>query len=98
MRLVDDLMEPFRPMIDLRVWQLARAGAREIKPDVKRALVKVLYDDMQSSIGATPVMSCIHRLAISLAQVYLGERDRLDLPLPGLPLDLAVGGAQDALE
>ena len=98
MRLVDDLMEPFRPLIDLRVWQLARAGEREIKPDVKRALVKVLFDDMQSSIGATPVMSCIHRLAISLAQVNLGERDRLDLPLPGLPLDLAAGGVQDALE
>lgn len=97
MRLVDDLMEPFRPLIDLRVWQLARSERKEISPDTKRALVKVLYDDMQSSIGATPVMSCIHRLAISLAQVYLGERDKLDLPLPGLPLDLAATSAQDTL-
>ena len=98
MRLVDDLMEPFRPLSDLRVWQLIQSGQRQVTPDVKRALVKVLYDDMQSPIGATPVMSCIHRLAVSLAQVYLGERERLDLPLPGLPLDLAANMAQDKSE
>lgn len=89
MRLVDDLMEPFRPVIDLRVWQLAKQGERLITPETKRALVRTLYDDMQTNIGATPVMSCIHKLAISLAQVYLGERERLELPLPGLPLALA---------
>jgi len=86
---VDDLMEPFRPMIDLRVWQLLKDGHREVNPDTKRALVRVLYDDMQSAAGATPIMACLHKLAVSVAQVYLGERDTLDLPLPGLPLDLA---------
>jgi CRISP-associated protein Cas1 len=95
MRLVDDLMEPFRPLIDLRVWQLAQSGQREVNPDVKRALVRVLYDDMQSSIGATPVMACIQNLAVSLAQIYLGEREKLELPLPGLPLELAAITAQD---
>ena len=89
MRLVDDLMEPFRPMIDLKVWQLAQQNETEINPSSKRALVHVLYDDMQSSDGATPIMVSIQRLATSLAQVYLGERDKLDLPLQGLPLDLA---------
>jgi CRISP-associated protein Cas1 len=89
MRLVDDVMEPFRPVIDLRVWQLARQGERMISPDVKRALVRTLYDDMQTNVGATPVMACLHRLTVSLAQVYLGEKDKLDLPLPGLPLSLA---------
>lgn len=96
MRLVDDLMEPFRPLIDLRVWQLERSGQREVSPDVKRALVRVMYDDMQGSSGATPVMSCIHALAVSLAMVYIGERDNLDLPLPGLPLELAAFAAQDS--
>ena len=89
MRLVDDLMEPFRPMIDLKVWQLAQHCETELNPNSKRALVHVMYDDMQSTVGATPVMVCIQKLATSLAQVYLGERDKLDLPLQGLPLDLA---------
>ncbi len=89
MRLVDDLMEPFRPMIDLKVWQLAQQDETEVTPSSKRALVHVLYDDVQSSDGATPIMVSIQRLATSLAQVYLSERDKLDLPLQALPLDLA---------
>lgn len=88
MRLVDDLMEPFRPMIDLLVWQLTQKGESQVSPDTKRALVRSLYDDMQSSSGSTPTIVCMQRLAVSLAQVYLGERDKLDLPLPGLPLAL----------
>ena len=89
MRLVDDLMEPFRPIVDLKVWQLQHAGEEQVTPETKRALVRILYDDMQSSAGATPVIVCMQRLATSLAQVYLGERERLELPFPGLPLALA---------
>jgi CRISPR-associated protein Cas1 len=89
MRLVDDLMEPFRPVIDLRVWQLKRNQEEFVTPDTKRALVLTLYDDMQTSWGATPVIVCTQKLATSLAQVFLGDRDKLDLPFPGLPLVLA---------
>lgn len=89
MRLVDDLLEPFRPVVDLKVWQLVRNGEGEVTPETKRALVRTLYDDMPTDAGVTPVMVCMQKLAVSLAQVYLGERDRLDLPLPGLPLSLA---------
>lgn len=89
MRLVDDLMEPFRPVIDLKVWHLQRLGEVLVTPESKRALVRTLYDDMQTDAGATPVMVCTQKLAVSLAQVYLGERDKLDLPLPGLPIALA---------
>ena len=89
MRLVDDLMEPFRPMIDLKVWQLHKHGEGQITPESKRALVRTLYDDMQTSAGATPVMVCAQNLATSLAQVFMGEKDKLNLPLPGLPLSLA---------
>lgn len=89
MRLVDDLIEPFRPVVDLKVWQLRRNDEHHVTPETKRALVRTLYDDMQSSAGATPVMVCMERLATSIAQVYLGQRDKPDLPLPGLPLALA---------
>jgi CRISPR-associated protein Cas1 len=89
MRLVDDVMEPFRPIIDLKVWHLRRNGEDQVTPETKRALVRTLYDDMQTEAGATPVMVCAQKLATSLAQVYLGERDKLDLPLPGLPIALA---------
>jgi len=89
MRLVDDLMEPFRPVIDLKVWQLQKHGENTLTPETKRELVRTLYEDMQTSAGATPVMVCTQKLATSLAQVFLGEKDKLDLPLPGLPISMA---------
>jgi CRISPR-associated protein Cas1 len=89
MRLVDDLMEPFRPLFDLKVWQLRCTREDDVNPDTKRAMVHTLYDDMQSDAGVTPVMACVQKLATSLAQVYIGQREKLDLPLPGLPLSLA---------
>jgi len=95
MRLVDDLMEPFRPVIDLHVWQLGRTGEAAVTPDTKRTLVRSLYDDMQTTSGATPVLVCMQRLAVSLAQVYMDQRDKLDLPLPGLPLSMAASLADD---
>lgn len=96
MRLVDDLMEPFRPIVDLKVWQLVQQGKTEVSPETKKALALVMYHDLQTSLGSTPVMVCAQRLAVSLAQVYLGERSGLDLPQPGLSLEmgalLAEGG------
>jgi CRISPR-associated protein Cas1 len=95
MRLVDDLMEPFRPVIDIKVWQLNKLNKTEITPETKRSLVMTLYDDMFTSRGATPVMVCIQDLATSLAQIYIGEKAQLELPLPRLPLDIAAAIATD---
>jgi CRISPR-associated protein Cas1 len=86
MRLVDDLMEPFRPVIDHAVWQLQTKGPCVVNPDNKRALVQSLYQDLSTDAGRTPVLVAVQKLAISLAQVQLGERKALDLPLPSVPL------------
>ena len=88
MRLVDDLMEPFRPMVDLAVFKLAQNGVLEVTAEAKRALAKVAYYDMQTQNGTTPVMVCAQKLAVLLAQVYLRERRDLELPLPQLPDEL----------
>lgn len=84
MRLVDDLMEPFRPVIDWAVYQMRIRGSTEVNNESRRALVACLYHDLQGANGATPVMVAIQRLATSLALVMLGERKRLELPYPGV--------------
>lgn len=86
MRLVDDLMEPFRPLMDWRVLRLWRKGAETLMPEGKRELAHSLYLDLDTEAGSTPVMVCLQRLANSLAQVFSGEREQLDLPLPMQPL------------
>lgn len=63
--LVDDLMEPFRPMVDASVRELAdRSG--ELDPAEKRHLAAVLQADMVSATGLSPVVACLGRLAQSL--------------------------------
>lgn len=86
MRLVDDLLEPFRPLVDYTIWGLMRRGLSGVDVQTKSAVVHVLYQDLATNEGLTPVAGCIQRLAISLAQVFLGERLVLDIPPPGLPV------------
>jgi CRISPR-associated protein Cas1 len=85
-RLADDLMEPFRPAIDLQVLELMKQGRIKLEPEVKRSLSRVLHLDYQTSEGRTPLSTCLARLAASLAQIYLRERKELVLPVPLLPL------------
>jgi CRISP-associated protein Cas1 len=82
MRLVDDLMEPFRPLIDLAVWQLIQADSDcQVDKYSKLKLVNSLFQDLQTKQGISPATTCIQRLATSLAQIYLGEKLSLELPL-----------------
>jgi CRISPR-associated protein Cas1 len=85
MRLVDDLMEPFRPVIDWTVWQLQHQGPCSVNAETKRALIQSLYQDLKSDAGTTPVLVAIQKLATSLAQILVGERKTLEFPHPGIP-------------
>ncbi|HLY05089.1 MAG TPA: type II CRISPR-associated endonuclease Cas1 [Rhizomicrobium sp.] len=87
MVLVDDLMEPFRPVVDREVWRLVQGGITELDRDAKAALARVMILDLPTTCGLSPVMTCAERLAQSLARAYAGEGAELDLPLPSLPLE-----------
>jgi CRISPR-associated protein Cas1 len=86
MVLVDDLMEPFRPLVDLEVHRLKGEGAVDVDPDTKAALARIAVIDLPAEEGLSPLMICLERLAGSLAKAFAGETDRLVLPKPGLPL------------
>jgi CRISPR-associated protein Cas1 len=89
MNLVDDLIEPFRPIVDLIVFRLwVDDNDIELQGDTKRLLATVTAHDLPTDAGASPVMQCLHRLAGSLAQCYLGGTQSLSLPLAPLPLEL----------
>lgn len=85
-RLADDVMEPFRPTVDLEVLSLLAAGKTTLETDVKRRLVRVLQLDFQTPEGRTPLSGCLSRFAGSLAQIYVGERKALQLPTYLIPL------------
>ena len=83
MRLVDDLMEPFRPLIDLMVFNLTKENPSAdwpISTEIKRKLVSVLFWNARFEEDQCPVMVAMQRLAQSLTQVYLKERKHLAFP------------------
>lgn len=70
MRLVDDLMEPFRPLVDICVYRLIEAGEDELSRKVRRELAVLGTRSLRTTHGISPVSVVAQRLAISLAQVY----------------------------
>lgn len=83
MRLVDDLMEPFRPLVDLMVFSLTKENPSaewSISTEIKGKLVSILFWNVLFEEDQCPVMVAMQRLALSLSQVYLKERVRLAFP------------------
>lgn len=87
--LASDLMEPFRPVVDLAVHRLMECGYSTLDAETKSALVAVTGADMETGRGTTPLATCLERLASSLAQSYENGEAALDLPLGILALDAA---------
>jgi CRISPR-associated protein Cas1 len=86
LRLADDLMEPFRPAVDITVFDLVKSGQTDITKEVKASLVAVLQVDYLTQNGNTPLSHVLVRLAQSLARVYQREDRALKLPKPMRPL------------
>jgi CRISPR-associated protein Cas1 len=94
LRLADDLMEPFRPAVDLAALGLIQAGHAAMTPEAKRELVSVLHSDYLTTEGMAPLANVLGRLAMSLGQIFLGERKTLALPKSPIPVaDIKTGAA-----
>lgn len=94
-RLADDLMEPFRPLVDLAAARLAAAGEADVTPPVKQALVRVAQTDMETGRGRSPLQTCLERMAFSLAESFAANAVALEFPSAPLPLDAAGLGRLD---
>ncbi|MBV9758886.1 MAG: type II CRISPR-associated endonuclease Cas1 [Alphaproteobacteria bacterium] len=81
MPLADDLMEPFRPLVDLRVKLLLGRGVQEVSADAKRELAAVLLSEERTVLGSTPLSTCLIRLASSLAESFVEGVPGLEFPL-----------------
>ncbi len=80
LRLVDDLMEPFRPLIDARVRKLVARGQIDVDAATKRELALSLVCNLPTDAGLSPLSVAIERLCFSLTQAYEDEHRKLALP------------------
>jgi len=80
MRLVDDLMEPFRPLVDACVRRFAETGRRDVDSETKRTLALLPVRNICLDRGVSPVSLVIQRMVVSLAQLYEDPKGTLELP------------------
>lgn len=89
--LADDLMEPFRPTIDLTVYHLIEQGIIEV-PEARTKLVGTLRVSFRTKQGISPLSQVLVRLAQSLAKSFEDKKTKLELPLTVLPIEACDNG------
>lgn len=79
--LADDLIEPFRPLVDLYVAKHRAPDDTELQPTDKAALVGLLNVDMATPRGVMSALDAIEHAIESLARIYEGgAKSVLELP------------------
>ena len=81
----DDLMEPFRPTIDITVRSLAQQGVADVA-DARARLIDCLSADFACAHGLSPLTQTLLRLAQSMATSCEQRSARLTLPRELLPI------------
>lgn len=88
--LADDLMEPYRPLIDQMVVNLAASGPPVLDSAAKLTLTSIATFDLRSGIGLSPLSVKVGRFVHSLAMSF--ETGQPDLEFPELPSPLELAG------
>jgi CRISPR-associated protein Cas1 len=78
--LADDLIEPFRPLVDLYVAKHPASTEGDLAPQDKAALVALLNVDVGMLQGKMSALSAIEYAVESLARLYEQDESTLELP------------------
>ena len=79
--LADDLIEPFRPLVDLHVAKNLRTEGNDLLPADKTALVGLLNVDLGMPRGSMSTLAATEQTVESLARIYEnGSTSAIELP------------------
>jgi CRISPR-associated protein Cas1 len=78
--LADDMMEPFRPLVDAAVYELWQSDGAALTIAGKRRLARLLTCDVQTGNGYTIVATALSSAAQSLARSLLESEPFIDFP------------------
>ncbi|MFA7292639.1 MAG: type II CRISPR-associated endonuclease Cas1 [Rhodocyclaceae bacterium] len=78
--LADDLIEPFRPLVDLHVFKNLPFDEDELKPTDKAALVALLNVDVGMPEGRMSALSAVEYAVESLVRLFEIDDSNLELP------------------
>ena len=89
--LADDLIEPFRPLVDTLTLRLRAVGHEAVTPESKRAYAGLIALDLPGGDATTTVWLAAERAAQTLARSFQSGR-AADLILPSPPSALELAG------
>lgn len=79
--LADDIMEPFRPLVDEAVhFIMQNYDEQELNTEIKSELLKVLTRTVYFKTEKSPLMVALQKSASSLQQCYSGKRKKIKYP------------------
>jgi CRISPR-associated protein Cas1 len=87
--LADDLIEPFRPLVDAVVVSMLGAGIETLTPASKRYFARLIAFDLRIDGDASPVSLAAVKLAQSLARAFETGRPTLQIFTPPAPIEWA---------
>jgi len=87
--LADDLVEPFRPLVDALVIGMVAQGTDTLDPALKRRFARLIAFDLRIGGEASPVSLAAVRLAQSLARAFETGRPSLAIFDPPTPMQWA---------
>lgn len=79
--LADDIMEPFRPLVDEKVYEIISSfEEQELNTKIKSELLQILVQTVYFKDEKSPLMVALQKTASSLQQCYTGDRKKLKYP------------------
>lgn len=80
--LADDIMEPYRPLVDAKVIEIMQEfDDRELTVEIKAALLSVLTETVYFEDMKSPLMVALSRTASSLQHCFAGTGRKMNYPL-----------------
>lgn len=79
--LADDIMEPFRPLVDEKVFEIMQTyDEQELNTKIKAELLQVLTQTVYFKDEKSPLMVALQKTASSLQQCFMGQRKKIKYP------------------
>lgn len=79
--LADDIMEPFRPLVDELVYQqMQQHETQELNTTIKAEMLQLLTRTVYFKDEKSPLMVALQKTASSLQQCYTGQRKKIKYP------------------
>ncbi len=79
--LADDIMEPFRPLVDEKVFEIMQKyDGQELNTKIKAELLQILTRTVYFKDEKSPLMVALQKTASSLQQCFTGNRKKIKYP------------------